>query len=154
MGKLTEKLKDNIAGVDSEPGSSKWLRAVVPALLVVLVINLLLTFWWSSEPDIFSVEKRDGAKTGEITVATLIQVIETLQDKPGGYLSNDIIPPSVFMDNIPSWEYGVVVQVRDLSRALRKEFSRSQSQSLEDGSLSKAETAVFNEHTKFILPAY
>lgn len=154
MGKLTEKLKDNIAGVASEPGSSKWLRAVVPALLVVLVINLLLTFWWSSEPDIFSVEKRDGAKTGEITVATLIQVIETLQDKPGGYLSNDIIPPSVFMDNIPSWEYGVVVQVRDLSRALRKEFSRSQSQSLEDASLSKAETAVFNEHTKFILPAY
>ncbi len=154
MGKLSEKLKDNIAGVDSEPGSSKWLRAVVPALLVVVLINILLAFWWSREPDTFSVVKREGAKTGETTVATLIKSIETLQDKPGGYLSNDVIPPSIFMDNIPAWEFGVVVQVRDLSRALRKEFSRSQSQSLEDASLSKAEQAVFNAPDKFLLPAY
>lgn len=102
----------------------------------------------------FAVDKGEQAKTGETTVKTLIAVIEVLRQKPGGYLSNDIAPPGVFLDNIPSWEFGVIVQVRDLSRALRKEFSRSQSQSVEDASLALAEPAVHNSHSKFIFPAY
>jgi hypothetical protein len=62
-----------------------------------------------------------------------------LLDKPGGYLSNDIMPPTVFMDNIPNWEFGVLVQVRDMARSLRNDMSRSQSQSVEDTDLAIAE---------------
>ncbi|MDO2103096.1 DUF2333 family protein, partial [Escherichia coli] len=66
-------------------------------------------------------------------------VVDTLLTKPGGYISNDIFPPGIWMDNMPSWEYGVLVQVRDISRALRKDFARSQSQSTEDADLARAE---------------
>jgi hypothetical protein len=43
------------------------------------------------------------------------------------------------MDNVPNWEFGVLVQVRDFARALRNDISRSQSQSLEDPDLAIAE---------------
>jgi hypothetical protein len=70
-------------------------------------------------------------------------VATTLLDKRGGYLSNDMLPPWVFMDNMPNWEFGVLVQVRDLTRALRNDFSRSQTQSTEDPDLQEADP-LFN----------
>ena len=114
----------------------------------LLVLMFVLGWYWSREPDLFDVrevtlQKLGGDEsrmvTGAVTVATTIQVAETLLDKPGGYLSNDIMPPGVLLDNMPNWEYGVVVQIRDMARALRNDFSRSQSQSIEDKDLIVAE---------------
>ncbi len=154
MGSLSERIKDNLAGVKTTPGGNRWFRAAIPALLVLLVINIVLGVWWSQERDTFQVRKGSSANVGETTVQTLIQVAETLIKKPGGYLSNDMTPPSIFLDNIPAWEFGVVVQVRDMSRALRQDISRSQSQSIEDASLARAEPAFNTDHQSFLFPAY
>jgi len=59
---------------------------------------------------------------GNATVGALIHVTETLLTKPGGYLSNDITPPGLWLDNMPNWEFGALVQARDLARALRKDL--------------------------------
>jgi len=154
MGTITEKIKDNLAGVESSPGGQKWLRAVIPVLAVFLLVCVVVGIWWSQEPDTFVVQKRADASVGETTIETLIQLNKTLLHKPGGYLSNDIMPPSIFLDNIPAWEFGVVVQIRDISRALRKDISRSQSQSVEDASLAKAEPAFSIDHKSFMFPAF
>ena len=95
----------------------------------------------------------DATITGVTTVATLIQVSETLLDKRGGYLSNDRLPPGVLMDNIPNWEFGVLTQVRDLAKALRNDFSRSQTQSSEDRDLSIAEPQFNFDNGSWILPS-
>mgnify|MGYP000405526677 CR=1 FL=1 len=76
-----------------------------------------------------------------------------LLDKPGGYLSDDLAPPGLWLDNMPAWEYGVLVQVRDMSRALRKDFARSQSQSTEDTRLIKAEQRFNFDNKSWALPA-
>lgn len=119
---------------------------VVIGLLVILM--LLLMLWWSMAPSRFdpvsnardiAIEQQQKVVTGHTSTATLISLAQTLLDKPGGYLSNDVMPPSVWMDNIPNWEFGVLVQIRDFSRALRNDISRSQSQSLEDQDLAVAE---------------
>ena len=68
-------------------------------------------------------------------------------------MSNDRLPPGVLLDNIPSWEYGVLVQVRDLTRALRKDFARSQSQSAEDADLAKAEPRFNFDNKSWMLPS-
>jgi hypothetical protein len=57
------------------------------------------------------------------------------------------------MDNIPNWEYGVLIQVRDLSRAMRKDFSRSQSQSTEDMDLAVAEPQFNFDSESWMLPS-
>src|SRR5690606_32406582 len=100
-------------------------RMVGLVLAALLLLVLLLMWWFDSEPDLFDpvAEARAGLAAGETrlvegytTVATLKRVADTLLHKRGGYLSNDVMPPGVLMDNMPNWEFGVLVQVRDLTR--------------------------------------
>ena len=95
----------------------------------------------------------DKLVTGYITTATLVRVSGTLLDKRGGYLSNDVMPPGVYLDNIPNWEFGALVQVRDLARAMRNDFSRSQSQSAEDRDLIIAEPQLNFDNESWLFPA-
>jgi len=67
-------------------------------------------------------------------------------------MSNDVMPPWVFLDNLPNWEFGVLVQVRDLARTLRNDFSRSQTQSTEDPDLSEADPLFHFDNDSWILP--
>ncbi len=102
---------------------------------------------------IFATGQERPGGTGTVMTATLIKVVETLLEKPGGYLSNDIAPPGVFLDNMPAWEFGVLVQVRDLSKAMRETLSRSQSQSKEDPDLALAEPQFNYDNSSWILPS-
>lgn len=146
------------AAVIPKPRRRTWrlLAIILAALLVVL---LALMWWSSSEPDLFDpvrsaqIDARDNQRTvaeGYTTVATLKRVASTLLDKRGGYLSNDILPPWVLMDNIPNWEFGVLVQVRDLTRSLRNDFSRSQTQSTEDPDLQEADPLFHYANDRWI----
>ena len=137
-------------------------KLLAATLLGYLLITGVVGWYWSQEPDLFPVQPQlqavaDSAQvhlvSGYTTVETLKQITKTLLDKPGGFLSNDLAPPGLWLDNMPSWEYGVLVQVRDFSRALRKDFSRSQSQSTEDPDLARAEPRFNFDHRSWALPA-
>lgn len=137
-------------------------RSIATLVLVFAVVCFGVGWYWSQEPDLFPVQQnaqkaaeREGKQMvpGFTTVETLKTVAGTLLNKPGGYLSNDRLPPGVFLDNIPSWEYGVLVQVRDLTRGLRKDFARSQSQSAEDADLAKAEPRFNFDNKSWMLPS-
>lgn len=129
-------------------------------LVTLLVVMYGISVYWSQEPEPFDIKENTqqqlaGSKpvVGTHTTAALIRVMETLLDKPGGYLSNDVIPPSLFLDNIPNWEFGALVQSRDLARALRNDISRSQSQSTENTYLSIAEPQFNFSNDSWLLPS-
>ena len=144
-------------------GSSHYLgkiAAIVVTLYIVLMV--VLGMYWSNEPSAFNVTENATAKAAELnrpvvtgftSTATAIRLGETLLRKPGGYLRNDIAPPSVLMDNMPNWEFGVLVQLRDFTRAMRKDFSRSQSQSKEDADLAIAEPQFNFDSKSWALPS-
>ncbi|MAM87156.1 MAG: hypothetical protein CME36_07595 [unclassified Hahellaceae] len=147
---------------DALGGSARIVKTLLAVLLIYFLIVIVLGIWWSSEPDSFNVTENStelteaqGHKqvTGYVTTATMIRLMDTLLNKPGGYVSNDVLPPGVWMDNMSNWEFGVLVQVRDLTRALRREISRSQSQSTEDRSLVIAEPAFHFNNDAWILPS-
>ena len=122
---------------------------------ILLLLFLALGWYFSRTPDVQWIDNEvngQPAPVGYASASALIAVVETLLEKPGGYLSNDVTPPSVFLDNIPSFEYGAVIQVRDFSRALRNDFTRSQTQSLEDRDLAVAEPAFNFNHRSWLLP--
>ena len=130
---------------------------LVMILLVVLMVLLLVGFFWDAEPhqlDIGESTKEMAQRnvTGSTTVATIIAMTDILLYKRGGYLSNDIMPPGIFMDNVPNWEFGVIVQLRDMVRNLRNNLSRSQSQSVEDKDLVSAEQNFFFDNERWIWP--
>lgn len=147
------------------PSSSNqhWMLRLLSVLIVLLIVlQIVFGFLWNSEPDIFdplkyanslSIQNNENMVTGYITTATAIRIGETLLDKSGGYLTNDKTPPGVFMDNIPNWEFGALVQLRDIARALRNDISRSQSQSVEDPDLIIAEPQFNFDSDSWLLPA-
>lgn len=133
-----------------------WLRVSAIALAVLIVIFASLGIYWSRAPDVFWVNRSvadNRMVVGYATTDTLIRVATTMLDKPGGYLSNDRFPPGVFLDNTPNWEVGVLQQVRDLARVIRNDYSRSQSQSIEDDEIKNAEQAFFIDSNSWMLPA-
>jgi len=134
----------------------KGLRFGFYAALAIFVFLTIVGIYWSSEPEEFEVKALSNSDSGSVigatTTNTLINVVDILLDKPGGYLSNDIMPPAVWLDNLPSWEYGVLIQVRDLSKAMRESFSRSQSQSTEDRDLALAEPRFNVDHVRWAAP--
>ncbi|MCK0537333.1 DUF2333 family protein [Alcanivorax quisquiliarum] len=126
---------------------------VLVALLLVLLINVLLGWYWSREPEPMAIVAQPEAVPGQVMTATLIRVADTLLSKPGGYLSNDILPHRLWLDNMPAWEFGVLVQVRDMARVLRRDMSRSQTQSREDPDLAVAEPQFNFDHKSWAIPA-
>ena len=149
---VSETLSDDYFGERAPKG----LRYGLLGAGIVLLLSVALGWYWSSEPDPFEVRLVASGETGHIigtaTTATLIDVIDLMLNKPGGYLSNDVMPPGIWLDNVPSWEFGVIVQVRDLSKAMRESFSRSQSQSTEDRDLAFAEPRFNVDHTSWAVP--
>ena len=132
----------------------KYAIGAVVALL--LLIQLFFCWRWSREPDLYAISSSNTelpAVTGYSTVATLIDTISWMLDKPGGYLSNDVYPPSQWLDNMPNFEFGVLVQSRDLARVLRNDYSRSQSQSTEHPELAIAEPALNFSNDSWIFPS-
>lgn len=139
-----------------------WIRIGFMAIVAYFLVALLVGLYWSWVPTSSKLsdesvqvlaQKNREYVTGAATAISLITVVETLLEKPGGYLSNDISPPSLWMDNIPNWEYGVIIQVRDMNKAMREAFSRSQSQSLEDKDLALAESRFNFDNNSWMLPA-
>jgi len=129
--------------------------------LTVFIVMFLIGLWWNRDPSAFDVQAAAQKKAehynekivaGYVTTNTLIEVASQLLNKSGGYLSNDIMPPSVFMDDMSSWEWGVLQQVRDFSRALRNDISRTRSQP-EDPHLAKAEPKFNMDNKSWFWPA-
>ncbi len=136
---------DRFQDPDSRRQTFKFISLIILSIVILLLIIML---WWDRSPEHFdpvqhaqevATTKQQHIVIGYTSTLTLIELTNSLLNKSGGYLSNDVLPPSIWMDNIPNWEFGVLVQIRDYARALRNDISRSQSQSLEDSDLAIAE---------------
>jgi len=149
---------------DSGLYSAKPLARLTSSAAAIAVTYLLFTavigIWWSFEPDAIDVDQAEtelvsrgqGAITGQLTTTTTIAIAQTLLNKPGGYLTNDLFPPGIWLDNIPAWEMGALTLLRDTARVYRNDFSRSQSLSAEDPNLAEAEGKFFFDNNSWFLP--
>lgn len=161
---------------DSNPGSfhpaatpSKtrlWLKralvAIASAAGLYLLVVLALAYYWCHQPASFEISEvlpaeaiqDDGAPVpGSAFATAVVEIGETLLDKPGGFLHNDVAPPGAFLDNCPSWECGALMAVKDSVRSLRNDFSRSQSQSFEDEDVKRADLQFAIDPKSWLFPA-
>jgi hypothetical protein len=138
------------------------IKSIVAITSMIFILFYAVGIYWSLAPESLDirleVNKAAAADNavpvvGYTTTTTLIKVAETLLDKPGGYLSNDALPPSVFLDNMPAWEFGVLEMVRDMALIMRKDFSRSQSQSLVNVHLKEAQPRFNINHHNWAMPS-
>lgn len=147
-------------------------RSLIFAVLIYIVGAVALGIYWSffpSTPTINSAVQHQLAllkvpasytslaqgnlPKGVATTSTLITVSETLLDKSGGYIANDIAPPGLWLDDMPHWELGVVHQIRDTTQSLRTSFSQSNLNHELDVDLQKAEVRFNFSHASWSFPA-
>lgn len=137
-------------------------RYVLGGFAGLFVLLYLLSVYWSFEPDIKDVRQLTQEQSqkydeqvvvGYATTSMLIYSAETLLEKPGGFLSNDVMPPSVVMDNMPAFEFGALTVIRDMAMSMREDFTRSQSQSLENPNLKMAVPALSIDHRSLVMPS-
>ncbi|MCU4674340.1 DUF2333 family protein [Catenovulum sp. 2E275] len=136
--------------------NNKIVKITGLAAISIFIVLWIVSIWWSQEPEIKSIREASQSHsqvTGYATTTALINVAETLLNKSGGFTANDVLPPSLFMDNMPAWEFGALEQIRDLSLAMRKDFSRSQSQSQEDKDLKVAQPQFNIDHKNWAWPS-
>lgn len=138
------------------------LRVVGIGLALFAVVVLALGVVWSRQPPTFDVAALQAETLagfggrpvpGTAVVAAAIGVGETLLDKPGGFLFNDITPPGLYLDNMPNWEDGALKELRDSVRALRNDFSRSQTQSIENEQTKRADVKLAIDASSWMLPS-
>ncbi len=137
-----------------------WTWRILLILCPLLLVMFVLMLWWSREPGPFDVQAAaveyipENRKTvvGSACVGTSVKILDVLLHKPGGYLRNDLFPPGLFLDNIPSWEYGVLTLMRETSQVLRNDFSRSQSQSAQAVMLERADNLLRNDSHAWLFP--
>ena len=137
-------------------------KTIGAAVASVFLLFYFVGVYWSLDVDAFDVHQEVTAAAtadnvtpviGYTTTTTLIKVATSILDKPGGYLSNDALPPGVLLDNMPSWEFGVLEMVRDMALVLRKDFSRSQSQSLENVHIKQAQPKFNIDNRSWAMPS-
>ena len=146
-GKWIDKTAERLV----DPAAANWWRRFGWLLLAFLLVDVVLGCYWSREPRHFEVIDHEERVLGELTTDTLIRVTSTLLDKPGGYLSNDIMPHRLWLDNMPNWEYGVLLQVRDLSAVMRRDITRRRDG--EDRDLTRAASQFQFDHRSWAMPS-
>ncbi|KZX77324.1 hypothetical protein A3715_11465 [Oleiphilus sp. HI0009] len=114
-----------------------------------------LSIWSEAKSEMkeLVVNEKENVPVGYHLTDTTIKTINALQQKNAGYLSNDIMMPFVFLDNMPAWEFGVLTQIREIALSYRNGLSRSKSQSTEDKNLVEFQTLMNNDSEKWALPA-
>ncbi len=140
-----------------------WRRRLLwPTLAGAVALVGPAGFFASREPELFdpmeAALQRAPADTevlppGAVLTAAVIEIGNTLKTKTGGFLSNDWLPPFALLDNMPSWEYGVLTELRDTVRAMRNDFGRAQSQSVEDPDLVIADAQFHFSPESWMLPS-
>lgn len=140
-----------------------WFLTPLIAGFVILLALFVVSLWPDASPEapkqdtiqqaFTSQSGQDTPPVGYYTTESLIRSVGVIVNKRGGFLSNDVLPPFVLMDNIAAWETGALRQARDLSLALRNDVSRSQSQSNENPSLVQAQILLNNDSERWIFPS-
>lgn len=117
-----EPVQSDVVAPAPAPKRRLFWRLLLALILLLGAVIATLMFPWSKSPAPFNplvqAKARNGGKpllVGSTTAATLSHVTEVLLDKRGGYLTNDVLPPGMFMDDVPNWEFGVIEQSRDLA---------------------------------------
>ena len=163
MRRARDEYEDTQSDLECARPVYRWLiYGIVTYILGAIAFGL----YWSLTPSPLSVplgirsqilaskmQPNLALPKGVATVSTLINIGENLLEKSGGYIANDFAPPGLWLDNMPNWELGVVLQLRDTTQILNSSFSQSNLTHDIDVDLQKAEVRFNFSHKSWGFPS-
>jgi hypothetical protein len=146
--------------------SSPLVKLGLYTVVLYVVTTIGLGVYWSFSPEALDVravvkarnmvttQPADAQQASHMaTTTTLVALVETLLNKPGGYLTNDIVPPGIWLDNMSNWEIGVLHQVRSTTQSLNSLLLQSGPFRQADVDLQKAEIRFNFTANSWMFPA-
>jgi hypothetical protein len=79
-----EKFSEKMGDAMLDPRHNRIWKGVLWLLGLLLLVDVLLSWYWSQEPDLRELPSRENAVAGETIARELIFVSDTLLSKPGG----------------------------------------------------------------------
>ncbi|WP_028321373.1 DUF2333 family protein [Desulfatiglans anilini] len=136
------------SGKSREAGKTKWVVALVVAVLVcfslvVMVVN-------SRKPEPLELSDYDRNVRGAAFVRANLVLLEQMIDN---WLPNDLFWPTIFLDNMPNFQLGQLELVRYNLRVLRDELTRLRTTDKIDRLAEEAFTAISNDPRRWWFPS-
>jgi hypothetical protein len=126
----------------------KGMILVVLALLVIFVLGVMIVN--SRKPGYHALEGMDKAVKGAHFIGINRVLVKDMADN---WLPNDMFWPTVFLDNMPNFQIGVLEVVRYNTRVLRDNLSRMRTTDKLDSNAEAAFTALSNDPYKWWFPS-
>ncbi len=132
--------------------SQKVLIFVVVVLL--LIAGVVIGTLQAQRPDVPTVQEDPAAAQGAATVLMIRDIMRAQMDSFGGWLPNDTpFSPSFYLDNMPSFQLGVLQVVRHASRVLRDNLTRQRTSDAVHKDTDLAYSAFANDPHKWAFPS-
>jgi hypothetical protein len=101
-------------------------RALFAVVALVVLAYIAAMIVESRKPALPAVRANDPPRTGYALVSMVVDLVEAQLEGPGGWTPNDLpITPGFWLDNLPSFQLGVMDTVRKVSVALRDDLGRA-----------------------------
>jgi hypothetical protein len=123
------------------------ILAVVAALIIFTVVVMALN---SRKPGFHTLQNVESGVKGAHFVKINQALVNDLTDN---WLPNDLFWPTVFLDNMPNFQIGVLEVVRYNARVLRDNLSRMRTTDKLDADAEAAFTALSNDPYKWWFPS-
>jgi hypothetical protein len=127
----------------------KWFKIPVITVFLYLLVSPVIMLLNYSFPAFFEVGKADG-KPGYVFTSTLIQIGEEMLNP---WLPNDIIYPTIFLDNPQNFQLGELEMLRNTVRVLRDNLARLRTTDAIDENCDAAFVAFSNDPKRWIFPS-
>ncbi|MDQ6962283.1 MAG: DUF2333 family protein [Mariprofundaceae bacterium] len=121
------------------------------AMVLLLLGMLVLMIFFSVQSTQLKVEPLPHA--GTTYTQTMHRLINTELSSFSGWVPNDISPPSIFLDNKPNFQLGVLETLRYSSRVLRDNLSRQRTTDNINIHVKEAFELLSNDATRWVLPS-
>jgi hypothetical protein len=137
--------------MEKEKAQGKKYKGMILVMLALLVIfTLVVMIVNSRKPGYHALEGMDKTAKGAQFVGINQALVKDMADN---WLPNDIFWPTVFLDNMPNFQIGVLEVVRYNTRVLRDNLSRMRTTDKLDSNAEAAFTALSNDPYKWWFPS-
>ena len=134
----------------TKTGTRSLFRRTVPIVFVALIIFVAVFMVLNSfKPDKLPGSTFDTGMKGETFIRANLAIILRMQSN---WLPNDVLWPTVLLDNIPNFQLGELEVVRYNTRILRDNLSRMRTTDKLDPHAEEAFTSLSNDPFKWWFP--
>ena len=137
--------------MEEEKSQRKKYKGIILVMLIALLIFVAVVMILNSrKPGYLALEDVDNKVKGAYFVRTNEALVKYMTTN---WMPNDLFWPTVFLDNIPNFQIGVLEAVRYNVRVLRDNLSRMRTTDKLDPDAEAAFTALSNDPYKWWFPS-